>query len=273
MQEIISEIERKQEIGMDREAFLDKIEQSEMVLVGLGEEFDGTKLLRQRADYGNGCETLKAEGLSWMIPAWNEYCLEQAGEHIIEAALDKLDVLLEGKNHFIVSVSMNSRIARGSRTVMPCGSVFRKQCSAGCGDVLQEVTEEEREILKNVFHGLASERLKKEMVSLGTCPNCGAPLILNNIHAENYNENGYLDQWKLYMKWLQGTLNRKLLVLELGVGMQFPTVIRWPFEKTAFFNQKAYFCRVNEKLYQLTKELVGKGCGISEDAVAWLARL
>ena len=108
---------------------------------------------------------------------------------------------------------------------------------------------------------------------MGTCPECGAPLVLNNIYAENYNENGYLDQWNLYRKWLQRTLNHRLLILELGVGMRFPTVIRWPFEKTAFFNQKAYFYRVNENLYQLTKELSGKGYGISKDAVAWLAQL
>lgn len=258
---------------MDRKDFLEKVEQSEMVLVGLGEDFDGTRLLRQRADYRDGSERLKAEGLSWLIPAWNEYCLEQEGEHAVEAALDRLDALLAGKNHFVVSVSTNSRIARGERAAMPCGSMVRKQCLAGCRDVLPEVTEEDREALKAMFRRLASGDSKTEPISLGTCPDCGAPLALNNIYAEHYNESGYLDRWKLYMKWLQGTLNRKLLVLELGVGMQFPTVIRWPFEKTAFFNQKAYFCRVNEKLYQLTKELAGKGCGISEDAVAWLTRL
>lgn len=258
---------------MNAKDFLDKIEQSDMVLVGLGEDFDGTRRLRQQADYRGVCERLKAEGLSWLIPAWSEYCLEQEGEHVVEAALDRLDALLAGKNHFMVSVSTNSRIARRERVVMPCGSVVRKQCSAGCGDVLPEMAEEEREALKVVFRGLASGNSKTEPISLGICPDCGAPLILNNIYAGNYNENGYADRWKLYMKWLQGTLNRRLLVLELGVGMQFPTVIRWPFEKTAFFNQKAYFCRVNEKLYQLTKELAGKGCGISEDAVAWLTRL
>ena len=258
---------------MDREFFRDKIEQSEMVLVGLGEDFDGMTTLRRRADYVRGCERLKAEGVSWLIPAWNEYCLEQSGEHAVEEALDKLDNLLEGKNHYTVSVATNSRIAHGTRTVMPCGSVFRKQCSAGCRDILPEVPEEERKLLGDIFHGLSMGSVTEESVSLGVCPDCGAPLILNNVYAENYNENGYLDSWKLYMKWLQGTLNHRLLVLELGVGMQFPTVIRWPFEKTAFFNRKAFFCRVNEKLYQLTKELAEKGCGISEDAVAWLAGL
>ena len=68
-------------------------------------------------------------------------------------------------------------------------------------------------------------------------------------------------------------MNHKLLVLELGVGMQFPSVIRWPFEKVVFFNQKAFLCRVNEKLYQLTEELAGKGCGISMNAIDWLKQL
>ena len=86
-------------------------------------------------------------------------------------------------------------------------------------------------------------------------------------------EAGYLEQWRLYTKWLQGTLNHKLFVLELGVGMRFPSVIRWPFEKVAFFNQKAYLCRVHEKLYQLTKELAEKGCGISKNAIDWLGEL
>ena len=68
-------------------------------------------------------------------------------------------------------------------------------------------------------------------------------------------------------------MNKKLLVLELGVGMRFPSVIRWPFEKVVFFNQKAFLCRVNEKLYHLTEELAEKGCGISVNAIDWLNQL
>ena len=98
-------------------------------------------------------------------------------------------------------------------------------------------------------------------------------MILNNIYAENYNEMGYLEQWKLYTKWLQGTLNRRVVILELGVGMKFPTVIRFPFEKIAFFNQKAEFYRIHEKLYQLTEDLKGKGQGISQNAIDCLRNL
>lgn len=272
---------------MDRKDFFEKIEQAEMILVGLGEDFDGIKLLRQRNDYEAGCNRLKEEGRAWLIPAWNEYCLEEAKGNRVRAALDRLDALLVGKNYFVVSVSTNSNIAgRGKsasgvgsatnrRVVMPCGSILQKQCTAGCEEVLLEVGEAEKKSVDAYFRkwDLTSGQQADVGPELGICHKCGAPLIFNTIYAENYNEKGYLDQWELYKKWLQGTLNRRLLILELGVGLRFPSVIRWPFEKTAFFNQKAYFYRVHEKLYQLTKELAGKGCGISEDAVDWLAQL
>ena len=65
----------------------------------------------------------------------------------------------------------------------------------------------------------------------------------------------------------------QLLILELGVSLQFPTVIRWPFEKVAFYNQKAFLYRVNEKLYQMTKELSDRGTGIEKNAIDWINEL
>ena len=44
-----------------------------------------------------------------------------------------------------------------------------------------------------------------------------------------------------YLHWLGFTLNQKLCILELGVGFVQPQVIRFPFEKTCYFNQKSVF--------------------------------
>ena len=254
-------------------SILDKIKEADMVLVGLGEEFDGAALPGQDAGYGKGCGLLDEAGLSWLIPAWNAFYVRKSGEGSCGRALKKLSALLEGKNYFIVSVSTNSEIAGFDRTVMPCGSILRKQCGEGCAGVLEEVTDRDREWMEACFMELAESGAVCAEGGLGVCPVCGAPLVLNHVYAEHYNEAGYQEQWELYKKWLQGTLNRRLLVLELGVGMRFPSVIRWPFEKAAYFNRKAYFYRVNDKLYQLTKELAGKGCGIAQNAIDWLAQL
>ncbi len=66
-------------------------------------------------------------------------------------------------------------------------------------------------------------------------------------------------QWNEYTGWLQKTLNRDMLVLELGVGFDMPTLVRWPFEKIAMINNKAYLCRVNDTFPQLPDEMGNKG--------------
>lgn len=262
---------------MEDKNVLEMMEQSDMILVGLGEDFDNLEELRKSERYVNGCNILKEAKLQWLIPAWNEFCAEGSKGDAVKSTLEKLAALLGDKNYFVVSVSTNSRIAHiswKSVYVMPCGSILKKQCVNGCDGVLREVTEEDRDGLHRILDRLSEHHFRKEEAfCLGVCPECGAPLVLNNIYVDHYNENGYMEQWKLYTKWLQGTLNKRLLILELGVNMWFPSVIRWPFEKIAFFNKKANICRVNEKLYQLSADLAGKGCGISQNAIDWLGKL
>lgn len=259
---------------MRNDEILEKLRQADMVLVGLGEEFDAEDLLGQDEKYLTGREALKGAGLHWLTPAWNEFCLERSGNTAPDRALEKLAEILRGKNHFAVSVSTYSRVGMLGRAVMVCGSWQMKQCVQGCKETLEPVTDQDRAGLKRTFEELYAGRALQGAPALqGICPVCGGAMILNNVYAENYNEEGYLEQWKLYMKWLQGTLNHELFVLELGVGMRFPSVIRWPFEKAAFFNRKAYFCRIHEKLYQLTKEISEKGCGISKKSIDWLGEL
>ena len=69
------------------------------------------------------------------------------------------------------------------------------------------------------------------------------------------------------------TINSKLLVLELGEGFQTPTVIRWPFEKTVYFNRKAHMYRVHETLSQVTQEIGERARAVAENSVAWVGKL
>lgn len=263
---------------MEKSDIMEVIRQADLVLVGLGKEFDGERELSRNEEHAKGTEMLKREGLHWLIPGWNDACLGKGEDCAVEKALEKLVCLLQDKNYFVVSVSTNAKIAglpwKNGKFVMPCGSAAKKQCANGCEGVLQESSEEDGEKLKLLYGELRKGiRPSGGEGLLGRCPKCGGSLIFNSIYASNYNEEGYLRQWETYMKWLQGTLNRRLAVLELGVGMDFPSVIRWPFEKAAFFNKQAHFFRVNETLYQLTEELAGKGCGISQNAIDWLGQL
>lgn len=99
---------------------------------------------------------------------------------------------------------------------------------------------------------------------------CGSDASGNVVTNENYDESCYLPQWEVYTKWLQNTLNRKLCILELGVGFQFPSVVRFPFEKVAFFNRKSAMVRVHSKLAQLTPEISERSISIFQNPVELL---
>lgn len=79
------------------------------------------------------------------------------------------------------------------------------------------------------------------------------------------------EEWDGYMKWLAGTLNKRTILLELGEGFLHPSLIRWPFEKTAAINQKAHLYRIHKKFYQITDELKEKATAVKCDSAEFMA--
>lgn len=244
------------------------IADADYVLIGIGEEFNCIKLLRQDTEYEQGREQLETSDSAWMLPAWNRYMLKKS-ENRAKKALVKLQSLIKDKNYFVVSVCTNGVETEvgfeKSRVVSPCGNPLQVQCANRCGNAVRELTADEQMKLEESF-----EKREPEQGVLGTCKTCGSPLVLNSVYSEKYDENGYLPMWEEYTKWLQRTLNRKVCVLELGVGLTYPSVIRWPFEKIGFFNQKASFVRVHETLYQLSEDLKDKGISVAQNSIDWL---
>lgn len=261
---------------METQEIRDRLGQAEMALVGLGEEFDATCMVRDVENFQKGRELLRGRSLNWLLPAWGRYCAGRLGMDG-RPALRKLAGLLQGKDYFIVSVSVSDLIEEvfgSGRLVMPCGSIGRKQCQQGCRGELRPVSEEDASRMEELFGNLWEyASWPEEFRGLGNCGQCHSPMTLNNVYAAHYDESGYLEDWKRYTKWLQGTVNRSVFLLELGVSMGFPAVVRTPFERIAAYNRKAYLCRVNEKLCQIPDALLSKGVGISKNAIDWLSQL
>ncbi len=180
---------------------------------------------------------------------------ERADAGMAESAYQILKKLTDEKNYFIVTTCTDGRIfdylPDKARITAPCGNVNWVQCPDACTRDIWE----------------------KGEVTDGHCPHCGKELVSNTIACDNYIEEGYLPQWKEYQEWLAHTLNRKLLLLELGVDFQAPTVIRWPFEKTAFFNQKSHMYRVSQKFYQITEELKERAYPIEMNSLEFIQKL
>lgn len=81
------------------------------------------------------------------------------------------------------------------------------------------------------------------------------------------------ENWRDYMKWLSFTLNRQLLVIELGVGFGNPMIIRFPFEKTVYLNQKSKMYRVHPVFPHVTAEIGDRGFSVPADPLDLFAEV
>lgn len=171
-----------------------------------------------------------------------------------ENAYSSLWRILDGKDYFIVTTVTDARIYKSplnpERITAPCGNVDWYQCRDACTNDIWEKGELGKDI----------------------CPYCGAPLISNTVESEHYIEEGYLPGWNVYKEWLAKTLNHRLVILELGEGFKTPAVIRWPFEKTVYFNQKALMYRINRKFYQIPEEIRDRSIPVAADSLDFIRK-
>lgn len=245
----------------------DSVANAKKVLIGIGNgmDYDFTKDLAE-------WEREKKE----QCPEWLKGYLhrelvmgEMSSVDNLIKAYEGLKKLTEGKDYYIISLCMDDVIYRvfdkEDKVVTPCGGFRHMQCSSH----LFPVTE-----ISNYPEWNLKEGIVPKDVSGPTCPICGEPLVFNNmLYAENYLEEGYLEKFADYKKWLQTTVNKELCILELGVGMRFPSVIRFAFDKLAYYNLKSKFYRVHPSLYQHTSENKERGIGIALEPAEFLRML
>lgn len=262
----------KSEIIEKQRLLMGKLEEAQVVLVGIGEEFN-----ENFEDIGKFPTLMSAleevdtnPALEWAVPFLEKCYIEKHNEGRIADAYRKLYEVIKDKDYFIVTTCIDGNIEKTGfnkeRIVEPCGSYKMLQCSEKCSDDLISSENFAKLVCQVLLDGVGLDSIERPV-----CPSCGRPLAFNNILCESdYVEEGYKPQWEKYTCWLQRTLNKKICVLELGVGMNLPGIIRWPFEKVAFYNEKASFFRINEQLHHMTKELEGKGVSIGVNAVDFL---
>ena len=229
---LIDIICRKAEKSMEntKAEVREKIKEAQKVLIGIGKEW----ALRDDEKDIRFCH------------------LTDPSQADLEAAYEALYDLIKEKDYYIVTTLTDGAVYEmpfdKNRIVAPCGNIHWRQCSKACTKDIWEESE----------------------VPDDVCPHCKAPLTGNTVKAETYIEEGYLPRWKDYMKWQTGTINRSLVILELGEGFSTPTVMRWPFEKIIYFNQKSKLYRINENFYQLPKEAEKRGVSVHENSVRWM---
>lgn len=257
----------------NKQILTDAVKEADLVLIGIGEEWGVTfdDMLKAPDFSKNFVKLGTDEQRNTFVPVLQREYLKEIRDPQLKIAYSNLLELVKDKNYFLISMNQDRYPAISGfnveRMVFPCGGYTRLQCDIGCTDELYA------DVICDEIYQKIHEDMDIEELAMPVCDKCGKELVFNNIKAVKYLEAGYLPTWERYMKWLQGTVNKKLCLLELGVSMRFPSVIRWPFEKTTFYNQKAKFFRIHHSLSQ-TAENIGDRCyTCDENSVAYMAKL
>lgn len=242
------------------EEIKEKIADADLVLVGIGEQLAvPTRLMEQDEKFRGIFESdLNLE----YYPYLQQIYIEENEKEYLEF-YNRLAQLLDNKNYYVLTTNVDDVIFKSDisddRIVAPCGSISQFVCDECKGEI--ELTD--KTIIQENQKMIARGDFKNIIVK--KCPLCKKVMQPNVVSYPYYNEDGYLDKWNRYTKWLQGTVNRKLCILELGVGLNYPTVIRWPNEKIVTYNNKSFMFRVHEKLYQLSEGISERAKSVAEN--------
>lgn len=273
-------------------AAIEAIKEADYILVGCGDELSNKKILQNNEyekmifmpinKYGiESREELEKlvdneKYLKWLESVLTKY----ADNFTIEAhpVYDKLYELIKDKNYFIITTNTDNGIFKSEidskKIVAPCGNEALLQCQHSCENKVWDGSNYLNEIIENldeIMELIKNKQWDSLEQFLPVCPSCNGKAEFNvKDEVTNYMEAGYLEQWQVYLNWLMRTLNKNILMLELGENFKNPTVIRWAFEKNTFINNKAKLVRVNEKFPQITEEIKEKSIGISMNSADFI---
>ena len=178
------------------EELKEKISDAELVLVGIGEEFE----IRREEMTGN--KTYAKAFADWenkkdYIPFIEKHFYEECRDGAVlkrKESYCKLAELLKGKNYFVITLCMDGLI-RGTglkqdRVAEPCGNYRKMQCCEKCTIDLYCRDEEAAALTAAIFSGFQ----KEADPAVPICPVCGRKLVFNNILADHYAEEGYQEE-------------------------------------------------------------------------------
>ena len=123
----------------------------------------------------------------------------------------------------------------------------------------------------SLFDKIKGDSLPAELIP--RCPKCGGymePWVRGRDFLEGKD---YERDFERYMNFLRGNMTKKVLFLELGVGIMTPMFIKEPFMNMVYQWPDAFYATINPKHAIIPKEIAAKSLAINDDIALTLRRL
>ena len=148
----------------------------------------------------------------------------------------------------------------GEKIFCTQGDYFHIQCGKGCHDKTYDAVE--------LFQQMDQARMDCKIPStmVPKCPVCGGPMDMN-LRKDNFfvQDDGWYEAEERFSDFLSEAINKKLILLELGVGFNTPTIIRFPFEKLVRDYDNISLIRLNLDQAVVPESFGERAVGINAD--------
>ena len=195
---------------------------------------------------------------------WSKLALT-AGADLDVTELHKvlLDMLAD-KKVFLLSTNADHQFEKAG---LPAEQVFATQgsynliqCKRGCHPKTYPAVD----LFRQMNAARKNARIPSDLVP--KCPVCGGRMTMN-LRTDNHfvQDDNWYEAEERFSRFLSEAVTGRLVLLELGVGFNTPTIIRFPFDRLAANNQNISLIRLNLDQAVVSKALGSRAVGINAD--------
>lgn len=175
---------------------------------------------------------------------WSRYVFLNRYQDPPKPVYQELFALVKEKEYFVLTTNVDHCFQKAGfakeRLFYTQGDYGLFQCSVPCHN---KTYDNEAQIRRMV----AEQRgMKIPTELIPRCPVCGKPMTMNlrcdNTFAE---DGGWRKANARYGKFVRKHAGKRILLLELGVGMNTPVIIKYPFWRLTLQNEKAVYACIN----------------------------
>lgn len=193
--------------------------------------------------YTSGLYDFETEEEKWAYWAKHMY-INNIGMTATKLYKDILE-LIKNKEYFVITTNVDDQFYKSgfneNKIFATQGSYRYIQCSQACHNKVYDATE----IVKEMISKTKDCKIPTELVPI--CPVCGE-VMETNLRKDSYfvQDDKWYEQSKRYDEFLTKVKNKKLLLIEFGVGFNTPGIIRFPFEQMVYQNDNWKLVRLNK---------------------------
>ena len=195
---------------------------------------------------------------------WSRYISINRYSDPPKPVYNELFELVKDKNYFVITTNVDHCFQKAGfdkkRLLYTQGDYGLFQCSVPC----HNKTYDNEDIVRRMVENQRDMKIPSEL--LPKCPVCGKPMTMNLRSDDKFVEDdGWHAACARYETFLSENENKRVLFLELGVGMNTPGIIKYPFLKMTARNRKSAYMCVNRELLYAPKEIAERSLLLSED--------